>query len=44
MTLVLADVGMLPLEDLLLLLPLNRVLLGFVIVHLIGEEAAPPDV
>lgn len=39
-----ADERVVPLEGLLLLLPLNRVLLGPVIVHLGGVDAAPPDV
>ena len=42
--LVLTDVGMLPPVGLLLLLPLHGVLLGLMLVHLLGEEAAPPDV
>ena len=42
--LVLADEGMVPPVGLLLLLPLHGVLLGLVVVHLIGVEAAPPDV
>ena len=40
----LADEGVVPPVDLLLLLPLQGVLLGPVIVHLLGVEAAPPDV
>ena len=42
--LVLADEGMVPPVGLLLLLPLHGVLLGPVLVHLLGVDAAPPDV
>jgi len=42
--LVLADKGMLPPVGLLLLLPLHRVLLGLMLLHLTGLDAAPPDV
>ena len=40
---VLADERMLPPVGLLLLLPLHWVLLGPVLLHLIGLDAAPPD-
>ena len=42
--LVLADERMVPPVSLLLVLPLHGVLLGLVLVHLSGEEAAPPDI
>jgi hypothetical protein len=41
---VLADEGMVFPVGLLLLLPLHAVLLGPVLLHLLGVEAAPPDV
>ena len=40
----LADEGMVPHVGLLLLLPLHGMLLDFVVVHLFGVDAAPPDV
>ena len=42
--LVLADEGMVPPVGLLLLLPLHRVLLGPMLVHLPWVDTAPPDV
>ena len=42
--LVLADIGMVLPVGLLLLLPLHRLLLGPVLIHLPGKEAAPPVV
>ena len=39
-----ADEGMVPPVGLLFLLPLHGVLLGPVLVHFLGVDAAPPDV
>ena len=39
----LADEGVVPPVDLLLLLPLQGVLLGPMPIHLLGVDAAPPD-